>query len=69
MPFSYNKDKANLAFSLDVENKTELKDFRECLVAALEDVDKYIDKLEEVKTRHDPYDYSRKGGGGGGSPK
>ena len=68
MPFSYNKDKVHLGFSLDIENKTELKDFRECLVAGIEDVDKYIGKLEIIKK--DPYsEHLGCGGGGGGGNK
>jgi len=44
-PFSYNKNEMHLAFSLNIENKKQLNDFKDCLLGALEDVEKYIDKL------------------------
>jgi MoaA/NifB/PqqE/SkfB family radical SAM enzyme len=40
--FKYEKGKMNLKFSLNVENKSELKDFLELLKVAQEDVEKEI---------------------------
>ena len=44
-PFSYNLNNMHLAFSLNVENKKDLIDFKRCLEEAIIDVKKYIDKL------------------------
>jgi hypothetical protein len=43
-PFSYNKNNLHLGFQLNIERKKELNDFKEILEAAIEDVDKYIQK-------------------------
>lgn len=44
-PFRYNKNECHLAFSLDIESKKKLNDFKDCLEGALEDIQKYINKL------------------------
>jgi len=41
-PFSYKKNDMNLAFSVDISNKKKVKDFRELLAAALEDIEKFL---------------------------
>lgn len=42
--FSYNKGSCNLSFSLRVDIKQELKDFKEILEAALADIEAELDK-------------------------
>jgi hypothetical protein len=40
--FTYSKNKVNLNFSLRTDIKSELKDFRELLLQALEDINKEL---------------------------
>lgn len=40
--FSYSKNKVNLNFSLRTDIKSELKDFRELLLQAIEDINKEL---------------------------
>ena len=40
--FSYSKNKANLNFSLRTDIKSELKDFKELLLQAVEDINKEL---------------------------
>ena len=40
--FSYSKNKVNLSFSLRTDIKSEMKDFRELLLQAVEDINKEL---------------------------
>lgn len=40
--FSYSKNKVNLNFSLITDIKSELKDFKELLLQAVEDINKEL---------------------------
>lgn len=40
--FSYSKNKVNLNFSLRTDVKSELKDFKELLLQAVEDINKEL---------------------------
>jgi len=40
--FTYSKNKVNLNFSLRTDIKSELKDFRELLLQAVEDINKEL---------------------------
>lgn len=40
--FNYTKGDCRLSFVLTVDNKRELKNFRECLVEAEKDIDKLL---------------------------
>jgi len=40
--FKYSKNKVNLNFSLRIDIKSELKDFRELLLQAVEDINKEL---------------------------
>lgn len=40
--FSYSKNKVNLNFSLRTDIKSELKDFRDILLQAVEDINKEL---------------------------
>lgn len=42
--FSYRKNNVSLAFSLRIDIKEDLKDFRELLVEALKEVDQEIER-------------------------
>ena len=37
--FKYAKNKCNLNFILMIDQKDEIKDFRECLIEAIDDID------------------------------
>lgn len=37
--FSYSKNKVNLGFTLRIDTKTELKDFKDLLLKAIEDIE------------------------------
>jgi hypothetical protein len=43
--FNYEKGKVSLKFALRTDIKQDLKDFRECLEAAITEVDEEINKL------------------------
>lgn len=45
--FNYKKGNMNLDFSVDTEKKTDLKDFRECLMEGIGDIDKILKKINE----------------------
>ena len=42
--FSYSKNKVNLGFTLRTDVKSELKDFRDLLEKAIEDINKELKK-------------------------
>ena len=42
--FSYSKNKVNLSFTLRTDVKSELKDFRDLLEKAIEDINKELKK-------------------------
>ena len=42
--FNYVKDGITLGFTLNIDNEKELKNFRECLVEAIKDIDETIEK-------------------------
>ena len=43
--FNYSKGACNLNFTLRTDVKTELKDFRECLLEGVKDIDECLSKL------------------------
>lgn len=44
--FSYSKNKVNLSFTLRIDQKQELKDFKDLLQEAIKDIDKELCNLE-----------------------
>lgn len=40
--FSYQKDTASLRFTLRVDNSSEIRDFRECMLEAIKDMDETL---------------------------
>jgi hypothetical protein len=40
--FKYSKNNCNLNFTLDIDKKDEIKDFRQCLVEAMKDMDELL---------------------------
>lgn len=40
--FSYQKDTASLKFTLRVDNSSELRDFRDCMIEAIKDIDELL---------------------------
>ena len=43
--FNYEKGACTLNFTLKIDVKTELKDFKECLVEAQKDIDNILETL------------------------
>ena len=42
--FTYKRGKVSLQFSLRIDIKQELKDFKECLKSAIEDIEEELNK-------------------------
>lgn len=40
--FAYQKDTASLKFTLRVDNSSEIRDFRECMIEAVKDLDEIL---------------------------
>lgn len=40
--FTYQKNSATLKFNLRVDNSSELRDFRECMIEAVKDIDEIL---------------------------
>lgn len=44
--FSYTKETCSLNFTLNIDNSSELRDFRSCLIAATKDIDKILEGMK-----------------------
>lgn len=42
--FSYQKDTVSLNFTLNIENRDELSNFKECLIEAIKDIEETMAK-------------------------
>lgn len=47
--FSYSKEGTSLSFTLSLDNVTELKAFKECMLLALKDLNETIEEIKGVK--------------------
>lgn len=44
--FTYKKGDCSLSFTLQIDNSSELRDFRDCLVQATEDIDEILEEMK-----------------------